>query len=334
MTASSETQPAITRDEAARLMKFASGAAVVAALVMIGMKFYAFLATGSVSLLSTLFDSALDIAASLVNLLAVRHALQPADAEHRFGHGKAEPLAGLVQVAFILGSSLLLLLEVYDHFMHPKPVERAGFGIAVMVISILITGALILLQRHVVKRTGSVAIKADSAHYASDFLVNFSVIAALLVSAKFGLWWTDPLFGLLVAGYIAWTAIQIGRQSFDMLMDREMDNDQRRRIIEIVRQHPQAVNLHDLRTRVAGQDLFIQFHLELPDAISLLESHRISDAVEASLHEAFPGAEIIIHQDPHSVVERRQDLRARMDQSKLDKGLSRANLLDAEAKGE
>lgn len=327
------TPTPITREQSARLMKLASMAAVAAAFVMIGMKFYAYLATGSVSLLSTLFDSALDIAASFVNLLAVRHALQPADAEHRFGHGKAEPLAGLVQVAFILGSSLLLLLEVYDHFRHPKPVTQAGLGIAIMLASIAITGALILLQRHVVKRTGSVAIKADSAHYASDFLVNISVIAALLVSAQFGLWWTDPLFGLCVACYIAWTAISIGRQSYDMLMDREMDNDERRRIMEIVRANPEAVNLHDLRTRIAGQDRFIQFHLELPDTISLIEAHRISDAVEAELHGAFPGAEIIIHQDPHSVVTRRQDLKARMDQTHVDsKILSRADLLDADEK--
>jgi len=317
-----------TREQAGRLMRLASMAAVAAAFVMIGMKFYAYLATGSVSLLSTLFDSALDMAASFVNLLAVRHALMPADAEHRFGHGKAEPLAGLVQVAFILGSSLLLLLEVYDHFRHPKPVERPGLGIAVMVLSIAVTGALILLQRHVVKKTGSVAIKADSTHYTSDFLVNISVIAALLISAQFGLWWTDPLFGLLVAGYIAWTAISIGRQSFDMLMDREMDNEARRRIIEIVRQHPKAVDLHDLRTRVAGQDRFIQFHLELPDDISLIEAHRISDAVEASLHAGFPGTEIIIHQDPRSVVTRRQDLKARMDQTRP----GRAELLDADKK--
>ncbi|WP_374654044.1 cation diffusion facilitator family transporter [Dongia sp.] len=318
----------ITRAEAARLMKLASRAAVAAALVMIGMKFYAYLATGSVSLLSTLFDSALDIAASLVNLLAVRHALQPADAEHRFGHGKAEPLAGLVQVAFILGSSLLLLMEVYDHFMYPKPVARPAVGIAVMALSIAVTGALILLQRHVVKRTGSIAIAADSAHYGSDFLVNFSVIAALLISARFGLWWTDPLFGLIVALYIAYTAVRIGRRSYDMLMDREMDEPDRLRIIDIVGRHPEAVSLHDLRTRKAGQDLFIQFHLELHDDISLIDAHRISDAVEAALHEAFPGAEVIIHQDPHSVVERRQDLRARMDQTRP----GRAALLEADAK--
>lgn len=299
------TTPILARDQAARLMHLASTAAVAAAVLMIVLKFYAYLVTGSVSLLSTLFDSALDIAASLVNLLAVRQALMPADAEHRFGHGKAEPLAGLVQVAFILGSSLLLLLEVYDHFRHPKPIGNADIGIAVMVGSIVITGALILFQRYVVKRTGSIAISADSAHYSSDFLVNFSVIAALIIATQFGLWWIDPLFGLAVAFFIAYTAIRIGRQSFDMLMDREMDDAQRERIKDIVRRQPNVLNLHDLRTRAAGQDLFIQFHLELADDISLVEAHRISDAVEEELLKVFLGAEIIIHQDPYSVVERR-----------------------------
>lgn len=302
------TQERLERPAAARLMRLASVAAVVAAIVMIGIKFYAYLVTGSVSLMSTLFDSALDAAASLVNLLAVRHALMPADEEHRFGHGKAEPLAGLAQVAFILGSSLLLLLEVYDHFRHPKPVANSGTGIAVMILSIAITGGLILFQRYVVRRTGSVAIGADSTHYTSDFLVNFSVIAALLVSTRFGIWWIDPLFGLAVSVFIAYTAISIGRQSVDMLMDREMSDAQRREIVGIVATHPEVISFHDLRTRAAGQDLFIQFHLELADDISLVSAHRIADEVEALLHGIFPGAEIIIHQDPASVVERRAGL--------------------------
>lgn len=298
-------QGRLERPAAARLMRLASFAAVAAAVVMIGIKFYAYLVTGSVSLMSTLFDSALDAAASLVNLLAVRHALMPADEEHRFGHGKAEPLAGLAQVAFILGSSLLLLLEVYDHFRHPKPVSNSGTGIAVMVISIGITGALILFQRHVVRRTGSVAIGADSTHYTSDFLVNLSVIAALLISTRFGIWWVDPLFGLAVSAFIAYTAISIARQSVDMLMDREMSDAQRRSIVAIVTAHPEVISFHDLRTRAAGQDQFIQFHLELADDISLRSAHRIADEVEAQLLAVFPGAEIIIHQDPASVIERR-----------------------------
>lgn len=296
----------LERESAGRLMRRATSAAVAAALVMIAIKLAAYVMTESVSLLSTLFDSALDFAASLVNLLAVRTALVPADAEHRFGHGKAEPLAGLVQMAFILGSSLVLLVEVIDRFRAPQAVQHSEIGIAVMVVSIVITGCLILYQRRVVRLTGSLAVGADSAHYGSDFLVNFSVIIALVLSGWFDFWWADPLFGLGVAIFIGYTAVKIGRQSFDMLMDREMDDATRERIKAIIRAQPEVIDLHELKTRRAGLDSFIQFHLELADNISLKEAHRISDAVEAALLEVFPGAAILIHQDPQSVVDRRR----------------------------
>jgi ferrous-iron efflux pump FieF len=295
--------------DAAGLMRAAGVASVAAALVLIGLKLIAYLATGSVSLLSTLFDSALDAGASIVNMIAIRHALTPADAEHRFGHGKAEPLAGLMQVAFILGSSILLLVEVVDHLRVPRPIAAPGIGIAVMIASILITGALVLFQRHVVRRTGSIAVKADSAHYGSDVLVNVSVIMALVASWQFGLWWIDPLVGLGIAGVIVMTAFRIGREALDMLMDREMDEADRSRIKEIVRRHPEVRDLHDLRTRIAGLHRFIQFHLELDNEITLRHAHVISDAVEAGVLEAFPGAEVIIHQDPEGVVEQRARFR-------------------------
>jgi ferrous-iron efflux pump FieF len=282
----------------AKLMRAAGLASVGVALVLIAIKLYAYIATNSVSMLSSLFDSALDLGASSVNLLAIRTAVTPADAEHRFGHGKAEPLAGLVQVAFILGSSLLLLFEVGQHFLQRQVVQQEGLGIVVMLVSIGLTLALILFQRQVIRRTESMAVQADSAHYFSDFLANIAVIVALILSSLLGWWWIDPLFGLLVALFIAFTALSIGRASLDMLMDREMDDGERDRIKLIVRSNTEVIDLHDLRTRIAGQDRFIQFHLDLKPEISLKDAHRISDAVEASLMEAFPGAEIIIHQDP------------------------------------
>jgi ferrous-iron efflux pump FieF len=295
--------------EQARLMRLASFASVGAALLLIALKFGAFLQTGSVSLLSTLFDSALDAAASIVSLIAVRQALVPPDPEHRFGHGKAEPLAGLVQVTFILGTSALLLREVVDHFVTPQPIEAPEVGVAVMLVSLAITGLLVLFQRHVVRRTGSIAIKSDQAHYATDFVVNFSVIAALVLSARLGWWWIDPAIALAIAIFIAGAALRIGKDALDMLMDREMDEADRTRIKEIVRGHPKVLNLHDLRTRAAGRDKFIQFHLELDGSLSLSNAHRISDAVEADVRAAFPGAEVIIHEDPAGVVEQRATFR-------------------------
>ncbi len=290
-------------------MRLASLASVGSALLLIVLKLGAFLQTGSVSLLSTLFDSALDAAASIVSLIAVRQALVPPDAEHRFGHGKAEPLAGLVQVAFILGTSVLLLTEVIDRFVTPQPIEAPEVGVAVMIISLLVTGLLILFQRHVVRRTGSIAIRSDQAHYATDFLVNCSVIAALVLSAALDWWWIDPAIGLAIAIFIAATAVRIGKDALDMLMDREMDEADRTRIKEIVRGHPEVLNLHDLRTRAAGRDRFIQFHLELEGSLNLSDAHRISDAVETDVRAAFPGAEVIIHEDPAGVVERRASFR-------------------------
>ncbi len=293
----------------ARLMRLASLASVAAAIVLILVKFGAFLQTGSVSLLSTLFDSALDAGASIVNLIAIRQALVPPDAEHRFGHGKAEPLAGLVQVAFILGSSVVVLVEVVNRFLDPQPVREPEIGIGVMLVSMAVTIALVAWQRHVVRKTGSIAIRADSAHYASDFLVNASVIVALVLSAWFGWWWIDPAIGLAIALFIAWAAVKIGREALDMLMDREMDEAERSRIKDIVRAHPQVLNLHDLRTRAAGRDRFIQFHLELDGGLSLIDAHRIAEAVEDDVRKAFPEAEVIIHQDPAGVVDRRNSFR-------------------------
>jgi ferrous-iron efflux pump FieF len=284
--------------ESAKLMRLAGLASVGVAALLIAIKLYAYIATNSVSMLSSLFDSALDLGASSVNLIAIRTAVTPADAEHRFGHGKAEPLAGLIQVAFILGSSLLLLFEVGKHFFEREAVQQEGIGIAVMAVSIGLTLGLILFQRHVIRRTDSVAVQADSTHYFSDFLSNLAVIVALFLTSLLGWWWIDPVFGLLVALFIAFTAISVGRTSLDMLMDREMDDGERDRIKLIVKANSEVIDLHDLRTRIAGQDRFIQFHLDLEPEISLKDAHRISDAVEASLMEAFPGAEIIIHQDP------------------------------------
>ncbi len=256
-----------------------------------------------------MFDSALDAAASIVNLIAVRQALVPPDAEHRFGHGKAEPLAGLIQVAFILGSSIVLVMEVVDHFTRPQAIAAPEIGIAVMVISLIVTGLLVVLQRHVVRQTGSIAIRSDQVHYATDFVVNVSVIIALVLSTRLGVWWADPAIALVIAIFIAAAALRVGKDSLDMLMDREMEEAERSRIKEIVRAHPEVLNLHDLRTRAAGRDKFIQFHLELDGALSLSDAHRISDAVEADVRAAFPGAEVIIHEDPAGVVEQRATFR-------------------------
>ena len=291
--------------EAARLMRLATYASVATAMVLIGVKLVAWLYTDSVSLLSTLIDSVLDALASIINLLAVRHALMPADREHRFGHGKAEPLAALGQATFISGSALFLVFEASHRLFTPAPIAHTGFGIGVMAFAIAATFVLTRFQAYVVRKTGSIAIKADSLHYFGDLLVNGSVIVALLLVSQLGWDWADPVFGLGIAAYILYCAWRIARGAYDMLMDRELPDEDRQRIKDIVQAHPAVIGLHDLRTRASGRDTFIQIHLELDGEMTLLRSHEIADEVEARLHEAFPGAEVIIHQDPHGIEEPR-----------------------------
>lgn len=304
----------ITHGPAAdRLRRLATYASVAAAGVLIAVKFAAWLHTGSVALLSSLIDSLLDAAASLVNLIAVRHAMTPPDREHRFGHGKAEPLAVLGQSAFITGSALLLLAEAVRRMLHPAPVENPPIGIAVMVFAIAVTIGLVFFQRRVVRRTGSIAITADELHYRGDLLLNGSVIAALVLSSRLGLPILDPLFGAAIGVWIIWSAVRLARLALTQLMDRELPDDEREKIRAIAQSHPEVTAAHDLRTRVAGPTAFIQLHIEMDGAMNLVRAHEISDAVEAELRAAYPNAEIIIHQDPEGVEEPRSRFPRRVE---------------------
>ncbi|MGE5547888.1 MAG: cation diffusion facilitator family transporter [Solirubrobacterales bacterium] len=293
----------------ARLMRLATYASSAVAVTLIVTKLVAWSMTGSVALLSTLIDSILDAAASLMNLWAVRHALTPADREHRFGHGKAEPLAGLGQAAFICGSGGLLLIEAIDRFFHPQSVQRGGIGIAVMVFSIVLTLVLVRFQKYVVTKTSSVAISADSLHYTGDVLINGSVIVSLLLAMFLDWTFADPIFAVAIAGYLVWNAWQIALSSLDMLMDRELPEAERDRIRIIARSHPEVRNMHDLRTRLSGQQGFIQLHLELDANLPLYKAHDIADEVEKAIMDAFPNFDVIIHQDPAGLREknRRRD---------------------------
>ena len=292
---------------AARLMRLATYASVSTAILLVAAKLGGWLVTDSVAMLSALIDSVLDVLASFVNLFAVRQALQPADREHRFGHGKAEALAGLGQAAFITGSAVFLLFEAGRRFVRPEAVENSGVGIAVMVFAIVLTLVLVLFQHSVVRETGSVAIAADSLHYRSDLLLNASVIAALVLSASFGWHSADPIFAVGIAAVVLFSAWRIMRSAFDTLMDRELTDDLREQIRSIALGHPEVRDMHDLRTRRSGTDSFIQLHLDLAAEISLVRAHEIADEVEVKIKEAFPAAEIIIHQDPEGIAEDRAD---------------------------
>jgi len=282
----------------ARLMRRAARAAVATGLFMLVIKAAAFVVTDSIAMLASMADSALDVFGSFINLLAVRQALTPADREHRFGHGKAEPLAGLAQGAFISASAVFVVVEAVQRLITPRPVENGALGLAVMAVSIVAALALVLLQHHVVKRTGSIAINADFMHYLADILINIGVVLAIVLATRFSMPLADPVIGIAVAGILAFGVLNIFRQSYDQLMDRELPDADRDRIKAIVMRHPAVFDMHDLRTRAAGTRTFIQVHVELDPTLSLFRAHSISDEVEAEIRAAFPHAEIIIHQDP------------------------------------
>jgi ferrous-iron efflux pump FieF len=288
-------------ERAARLMHIATYASVATAAGLVLLKLGAWWVTHSVTLLSTLVDSLLDVAASILNLLAVKAALTPADREHRFGHGKAEPLAGLGQSAFIGGSAVFLLLEVGQRFLEPREVHATNIGIAVMVLSIVVTFVLTRFQKYVVRETGSLVIASDALHYSMDILVNISVIVALVLVAQFGWLYADPVFGLGIGLYILWSAWRIMRTSLDSLMDRELDDGERDKISSIILANGDVLGIHDLRTRSSGPQTFIQCHLELDGRMSLLAAHSVTDRIEAELMAAYPSAEILFHQDPRGV---------------------------------
>ncbi len=273
-------------------------AAVVIGLLLVVIKAVAFIVTDSIAMMASLADSALDVIGSFVNLLAVRHALTPADAEHRFGHGKAEPLAGLAQGAFIAGSAVFLVIESAQRLTAPRPVENGSAGLVVMGLSVAAAIGLVIAQRFTVRRTGSLAIHADFMHYLGDIVVNLGVVIAIVLSSSFHLLYADPIIGILVALVLAAGSWNVFGQSYNQLMDRELPDGDRARIRTVVMRHPEVRDMHDLRTRAAGTTTFIQLHVELDPSYSLMKSHGISDEVEALLHAEFPNAEIIIHQDP------------------------------------
>lgn len=282
----------------AHLLHRAAGLAVAVALLLIAIKLAAYLFTGSVALLSSLIDSLLDLFASSVNWLAVRVALMPPDAEHRFGHGKAEPLAGIAQAAFISGSAIFLLIQVGERLINPQMPQHGGIGIAVMLVSIAATLLLVQYQRRVIARTQSLAIRADSLHYVGDVLVNGGVIIALLLSIQLGWLRADPLIALAIAIYILASAWRVGREALDQLMDRELDVTERARIEAIALGHPGVRGVHELRTRASGRDVFIQLHLVLDGGLPFREAHAIAMAVQKDIATAYPSADVLIHQDP------------------------------------
>jgi cation diffusion facilitator family transporter len=287
--------------EHARLLRLATRASLAVASILIVAKAVAWWLSGSVSLLAGLTDSLLDGAASFLNLLAVHYALRPADDDHRYGHGKAEALSGMAQALFIAVSACLIGFQAIERIQNPEPIGSAGLGIAVMLLSLGLTVALLMLQHKVIKETGSAAIRADSLHYRSDLLLNVGILLALVL-AWFGWQQLDAWFGLGISLYILWSAFQIAKETVSVLMDEELPVDVSARMLELACSVPDVLGAHDLRTRISGNHWFVQLHLELPGNLTLSVAHGICDQAAAAINREYPKAEVLVHADPQEVV--------------------------------
>ena len=299
----------------ASLTTRAALASVATALFLLVLKIHAAWATGSVAMLGSLADTALDVLAALVTLFGVRIAAMPADHDHRFGHGKAESLAALVQVGIITVSAFGIGWRAVDRLLHGAETARADYGIAVSLVAIVATLALISYQRSVIRRTGSVAIGADRVHYQSDLLLNLAVIVALVLDQYASLTGADPVFGLVIAAWLLLGAWRASNEAVDQLMDKEWPEERRRRFVAVAARHPEGRGIHDLRTRSSGTHEFAQFHIWVDPAMSVARAHDVMDEIEAGLAVEFPGVEILIHLDPEGQVDQPDNPLAERDET-------------------
>lgn len=281
-----------------RLNILAAKVAIIISITLVVLKFIAWFVTNSLSLQASFLDSAVDVFASAMNFFAIRHAFKPADENHRFGYGKAEALSGLAQSGFIVVSAFWLIWESIHRFFHHEPVERSLFGIFIMIFAIIMTFVLVIFQRYVVKKTNSIAIRADSLHYQTDFLTNIAVIISLILSVYFDMPVFDSIMGGVIALYILFASRNIVKESLSILMDRELDSETIERIESIVLNQREVKGIHDVRTRSSGHKYFVQLHLDLDPTLSFVEAHAVSRDVIAALKQEFESIDVCIHQDP------------------------------------
>jgi ferrous-iron efflux pump FieF len=288
----------------AALTSSAAIASIVMAAFLLVLKLWASAQTGSVAMLGSLADTGLDLLAALVTLYGVRMAAQPADRDHRFGHGKAEALSALFQVVVIMLSALYIFYRAIMRLMEGETTAHAEFGIGVSAIAILATLGLLAYQRYVIGKTGSVAIRADHVHYQSDVLLNMAVIGALVLDQYLKIKWADPVFGIGIAAALLLGAWKASTHAIDQLMDKEWPEEKRQHFLQIAARHPELAGIHDLRTRSSGTQDFVQFHVWVEPSMTVAEAHHVMEEVENVLEREFPGTEILIHLDPDGQIDK------------------------------
>lgn len=293
--------------ERASLSSRAAMASVSLAATLLVIKGYAAWRTDSTAMLGSLADTGLDLIASLFTLAGVRIAAMPADHDHRFGHGKAEALVALAQVVLIAVSAIGIAWRALGRLVHGAGTSDAELGIGVSLFAMALTMALLVYQRRVIARTGSVAIRTDNVHYQSDLLLNAAVIVALLLDQYLHVPGADAWFGLGIALWLLWGAYRSSSLSIDQLMDKEWPDEQRQRLIDLIEAHPEMSGIHELRTRTSGGHDFVQFHVWLEPTLTILDAHRVMDEIEATIHGEFPSVDVLIHPDPRGHVEPNQE---------------------------
>lgn len=279
-----------------RLLRRAPLFSVLVAVIISIMKFYSWVYTDSASIMASLMDSLLDLSTSIINYIALRAALAPPDHNHRFGHNKIEDLAVFGQSIGFFASGIFTLYHSSYYMINPKPLEHVETGIAVMIISSILTFALVAYQSLVIKRTKSPLVEADRLHYFTDLLTNLMVIFSLYFSSKYVI--LDSLLGILIACYIIKSSYGLFVRATKNLIDEEMNDKERDKIIAIIGKHEEVLGVHELKTRNAGTKVFIQFHLELDGDMRLFDAHDVADRIMNEILKEFPGAEITVHQDP------------------------------------
>ena len=297
----------ITHHERSHLTQKAACISSLVGLTLVAIQLYAYFTTNAMVILGSVLESIVDTLMSAVALLALRTAHRGPDHNHRWGHGKAEPLAAMGQATFVAGSGIYFILESIKRILKPESVTSAPLGIWVMVASSLLIFALLIYQHRIVDRTHSLSIKADFLHYLNDMVVNGVVIVSLWICCDLNYHWVDAVASILIALYILFSAYRLGRAAANQLMDLEMADDARAEILAVICAHPSVTGVHDLRTRQSGPDIFIEAHVEMPPTMTLTDVHLVTDAVESALHRKFPTAHIMLHQEPAGIQDQKLD---------------------------
>ncbi|MBO9498806.1 MAG: cation diffusion facilitator family transporter [Novosphingobium sp.] len=288
----------VSTDQRAFLTRSAAAASIAVAVLLAIMKVWAVWRTGSTAMLGSLADTTLDLIASIATLAGVWVAAQPADAEHRFGHGKAEALAAMFQVVLISFSAAGLLFRGVSQLLAGARTEAAADGILVSLVAFAATLALLAWQRHVIRRTGSLAITTDNLHYKSDLALNLAVIAALALEQYAHVAGADAGFGIVIALWLGWGAFSASREAVNQIMDREWPEEKRDELLAVLARNPDLRGVHDLRTRTSGAHDFAQFHASVDPLLTVERAHDVVDAIEDEVMRAFPGIELLVHLDP------------------------------------